>query len=278
MSTIFEKIDSIPTLPVIIERLNSIIYNPQTSAKEVAKVLSMDPALSSKILRIVNSAFYGLPNRITSVTHAIIMLGFNTVKNVAISSSVLDIFKKEASDINFLKEIWKHSIGVASVSKILSKHLGQVVLEEFFMAGLLHDIGYIALFAYQYDKFVQFLERSHSSSESTITLERSVFGYDHQEIGGYLFQKWNMPKMLEETVAYHHIPLLAREHNFPVSVVCVADNICKALSLGNCGYIFVEPIPEEIVEMLNLNNLNWEMIFNEIIREYNAALVFMDLL
>lgn len=278
MSSIIEKIDTIPTLPVIVNRLNSVIYSPQTSAKEVSKILSMDPALSSKILRIVNSAFYGLPNRITSVTHAIIMLGFNTVKNIAISSSVLDIFKKEATDVNRLKEIWKHSIGVASAAKVIAKNLGQVVLEEFFMSGLLHDIGYIALFVYQYEKFLEFVEKSKSSADSTIVLEKSIFGYDHQEIGGYLFQKWNMPKVLEEAVSFHHEPLLAREHNFAVDIICVADNIARALSLGNSGNVYVYSIPEELVETLNLNNLNWELMFNDIIREYNAALVFMDLL
>lgn len=278
MSSIIEKIDTIPTLPVIVNRLNSVIYSPQTSAKEVSKILSMDPALSSKILRIVNSAFYGLPNRITSVTHAIIMLGFNTVKNIAISSSVLDIFKKEATDVNRLKEIWKHSIGVASAAKVIAKNLGQVVLEEFFMSGLLHDIGYIALFVYQYEKFLEFVEKSKSSADSTIVLEKSIFGYDHQEIGGYLFQKWNMPKLLEEAVSFHHEPLLAREHNFAVDIICVADNIARALSLGNSGNVYVYSIPEELVETLNLNNLNWELMFNDIIREYNAALVFMDLL
>lgn len=278
MSSIIEKIDTIPTLPIIVNRLNSVIYSPQTSAKEVSKILSMDPALSSKILRIVNSAFYGLPNRITSVTHAIIMLGFNTVKNIAISSSVLDIFKKEATDVNRLKEIWKHSIGVASAAKVIAKNLGQVVLEEFFMSGLLHDIGYIALFVYQYEKFLEFVEKSKSSADSTIVLEKSIFGYDHQEIGGYLFQKWNMPKVLEEAVSFHHEPLLAREHNFAVDIICVADNIARALSLGNSGNVYVYSIPEELVETLNLNNLNWELMFNDIIREYNAALVFMDLL
>ncbi len=278
MNAIFEKIEAIPTLPVVVEKLNTVIYKPQTNAKEVAKILSLDPALSSRILRIVNSAFYGLPNRITSITHAIIMLGFNTIKNIAISSSVLDVFKKQVTDFDILKEIWKHSIGVASSAKVIAKHMGLIVVDEFFMAGLLHDIGYIALYAYQYQKFLEFIEKCNSSTESTTTIERSIFGYDHQEIGGYLFEKWNMPKMLEESASFHHIPLLAREHNFTVNIICVADNISKALSLGNSGCIFVESIQPEIVELLNLNNLNWEAIFNEIVREYNAALVFMNML
>jgi HD-like signal output (HDOD) protein len=278
MSGIFEKIESIPTLPVIVERLNSIIYKPQTNAKEVAKILSMDPALSSKTLRIVNSAFYGLPNRITSVTHAIIMLGFNTVKNIAISSTVLDFFKKEATNTELLKDIWKHSIAVASAAKVLAKHLGQIVLEEFFMSGLLHDIGYIVLYVYQYNKFLEFMEKSKTNQEFCIVLEKSIFEYDHQEIGGFLFQKWNMPKVLEEVVLFHHTPLLAREHNFTVNIVCVADNIARALSLGNPGNAYVYKIPPEIQETLNLNNLQWESIFNDVIREYNSALVFMDLL
>ncbi|MFN7181196.1 MAG: HDOD domain-containing protein [Planctomycetota bacterium] len=278
MSNILEKIDTIPTLPSIIERLNGVIYKPQTNAKEVAKILSMDPALTSKILRIVNSAFYGLPNRITSITHAIIMLGFNTVKNVAISSSVLDIFKRNAADINFLKEIWKHCIAVASCAKILSKHCGQVLTEEFFISGLLHDIGYIVLYVYQYEKFLEFIEKCKSSTEPPILVEKSIFGYDHQEIGGYLFKKWNMPKILEESASYHHIPLLAQEHNFTVSIVSVADNLAKALSLGNSGSIFTESLPPELVDALNLNALNWELILNDILREYNAALVFMEML
>lgn len=278
MMNIFEKMDTIPTLPVIINKLNNVIYNPQTSAKEVSKILSMDPALSSKILRIVNSAFYGLPNRITSITHAIIMLGFNAVKNIAISSSVLDVFKKEAENVELLKDIWRHSIGVASASKVIAKNLGQIVLDEFFMSGLLHDIGYIALFVYQYEKFLEFMDKCNSSNDSAIVIEKSIFGYDHQEVGGYLFQKWNMPRLLEEAVSFHHIPLLAREHNFAVNIICVADNIARALSLGSAGDIYVYSVPEELVETLNLNNLNWEAVFNDTIKEYNAALVFMNLL
>jgi putative nucleotidyltransferase with HDIG domain len=276
--SMYEKIESLPTLPIVIEKLNNVIYNPQTSAKEVAKILSTDPALSTKILRIVNSAFYGLPNRITSITHAIIMLGFNSVKNIALSSSVIEFFKKEGGNLQLLQEIWKHSIGVAVSAKVLAKFTGQVILEEFFLCGLLHDIGKIVFCAYEPDKFTTFCNELLASNSSALEIEKSIFGADHQEVGNMLFEKWNMPKILKEIASYHHFPLLAPEYTLPTSIVCVADNIAKALSFGDSGNIYVENIAQEIVDTLNLANLNWEQILSEIKKEYEAAVVFMELL
>src|SRR5436190_15577125 len=153
-----ERVQGLPTLPSMLNNINQMILNPRTSAKEVAQVIASDPALTSKVLRVVNSSFYGFPNRITTVTHAIVILGFNTIKSIVLSSTIFDVFRRNVKPGDFDRtQFWKHSIGCGSAAKAIGRRLNYPMLEELFIAGLLHDVGKIVMDQYMPDKFVEVL-------------------------------------------------------------------------------------------------------------------------
>ena len=139
-----ERVQGLPTLPSILHKLNQMILNPKTSAKEVSEVISSDPSLTSKVLRMANSPFYGFQNRITTITHANVILGFNTIKSIIMSSTIFDVFGRSGkSGALDRTELWKHSIGCGAAAKVIGHRLNYRVLEELLIAGLLHDVGKI---------------------------------------------------------------------------------------------------------------------------------------
>ena len=158
-----DRIQGLPTLPVMMTNINQMILNPRTSPKEVAHVISNDPSLTSKVLRVVNSSFYGFPNRITTITHAIVILGFNTIKSIVLSSTIFDVFRRTVKPGDFDRtQFWKHSIGCGAAAKAIGRRLNYPMLEELFIAGLLHDVGKIVMDQYMPDKFAEVVNVVHT--------------------------------------------------------------------------------------------------------------------
>lgn len=280
LKRIVEKLIGLPTLPAILSRINSMMLNPRTSAKDIAGVISSDPAITSKILRVVNSSFYGFPSRITTVTHAIVILGFNTVKSIVLSTSIFDVFKggNGPTDLFNRNEFWLHSIGVGSAAKVIARRCGYTALEEFFIAGLLHDVGKIVLDQYAHDSFVEVLNIVRDKNQLIVCAEDEALGTTHADIGGWLFQKWNLSKGLCECVSLHHTPQLSTDYKKPVAIVHLADIFARALKIGSGGDKKIPPLNDGIWQFLGLQVSSIESIMNEIAVEKDKAMIFLDFL
>ena len=274
---VLDKISGLPTLPTMLNQINKLMMNPRTSAKEVAQLISSDPSITAKVLRVVNSSFYGFPNRITTITHAIVILGFNTVKSIVLSSSIFDVFKKGTGVSHFNRsEFWKHSIGTGAVARVVGKAAGYTALEELFIAGLVHDVGKIILDQYIHDNFEQILAKVASKNCLIREAEEETLGYNHADIGGWLFQKWNMSKGIVECTRFHHNPALASEHPKPVAVVHVSDVIARALRFGNGGDKKIPAISDAAWETLGISPDAMGNLVREGGEEIDKAKVFLD--
>ncbi len=271
-----DRIQGLPTLPAMLNNINKMMLNPRTSAKEVAQLISSDPSITSKVLRVVNSSFYGFPNRITTVTHAIVILGFNTIKSIVLSSTIFDVFKKDTRGGFDRQQFWRHSIGCGAAAKVLARRMGFPSLEEIFIAGLLHDVGKIVLDQYLHDRFVEVLNTVRDKNCLIVEAESSALGVTHADVGAWLFEKWNLSKGLVETTRCHHNPALASDNAKTAAIVHFADILVRALRFGNGGDNKIPQVSDAAWPLLGMDVSHFDGLIAEVGDEIEKAMVFLD--
>ncbi len=273
-----EQISSIPTLPSVIEKLTLLLQNPKTSAEEVGKAITTDQALASKVLKLVNSVFYGFPGRISTITHAIVILGFSTVKNVVLTASIFDAFRNKSDKAREfdLENFWMHSIACGAASSSIAKQVGSSQREECFIAGLIHDLGKLILCRYLPDQFNQALLYSRERHRLLYESENELFDCSHAQVGGYLTERWNLPATLQHAVKYHHNPSPAHDHFLTTSIVHCADIFVRALDYGNGGDDLIPSISEQVWKNLELDSADLTAMLDGIRDEVEKASVFIQ--
>ncbi|MHC4662754.1 MAG: HDOD domain-containing protein [Planctomycetota bacterium] len=274
---VVEKIRGLPTLPSILEKMKSVVVNPESTAAQFGEVIVDDPAATSRILRIVNSSFYGLPHRISSVSHAVVILGFNAVKSIIMSSTIFEMFAKAGKEAEFDRvEFWKHSIGVGTAAQVLAKRMGVDETEEFFVAGLLHDIGKVILDQFLHSIFVKILQTVKGKNCLFVEAEEKALGVTHAQIGGWLFQKWDLAPHLVAAIRFHHDPKLAGKNAKFTAVIHFADILARSLLLGTGGDEKIPLGDRDAWRALNVPHNELENVFEEIANEYEKAMIFLD--
>ncbi|MBN1308349.1 MAG: HDOD domain-containing protein [Chitinispirillaceae bacterium] len=273
-----ENISSIPTLPTVIERLTRLLQNPKTSAEEVGKAITTDQALAAKVLKLVNSAFYGFPGRISTITHAIVILGFSTVKNIVLTASIFDVFRNKGEGITGfdLEDFWLHSIACGAASAAIAKQIGGLEKEECFIAGLIHDLGKLILCHYLPDEFLSALQHSAENRQLLYESEKQLFDSTHAQIGGYISERWNLPLSLQNPVKYHHQPSPTHEHYLMTAVVHFADILVRALDYGNGGDNQIPSLSEQVWKSLDMEKIDLDALLGSIHAEIEKASVFIQ--
>ncbi len=273
------QIHSLPTLPQIVQKVIEMVGNPNISSAKLAKTISLDAPLVSKILKVVNSAYYGLPRKISTLTQATVVLGFNAIKNIVLTTSVFTMFNKNGNHSRFdRKKFWEHSIGCATASKILSKKIHLCLPEEAFVAGLIHDIGKIVLDQFLHQDFEEILNLIQEKNISILAAEKEVLGVDHCQIGEWLCDKWNFPRQIQESVAYHHSPELATINRKIVTIVHLGNAISRSEGLGFSGDsqpVYINPV---YLKFVNINKEELTDIKAEIHEEFEKSAIFLELL
>jgi HD-like signal output (HDOD) protein len=235
---ITESIISLPTLPTVVTKMIQLVDNPKTSASSLARLIYTDQALTARILKLANSAYYGFPREISTVNMAIVVLGFNTVKEMGLSLSVFEVFKGSASDGGFdISRFWQHSIACGSAARMIARRFKRNLIGEAFVAGLLHDIGKVILKQYMRAEFSAIIEQSAHGIVALDDAEKEIAGATHAQIGGWLAEKWNLPKIIVESIACHHIPWEAKQDPALVAIVSVANYLCHIGQIGNSGRV-----------------------------------------
>lgn len=225
VETIRESIRNIPTLPAIVIQVIQTTNNPTSSARDLNKIITNDQAIVAKILQMANSSFYGLSAKVNNLNRAITLLGFNTVRSLALSISVVDHFKGQSSSEYFVRgRFWEHSMGVAMLSKMLAeKKGGRLNVDEAYIAGLLHDIGVIILDQFFQEKFSEILKLIHEGGMDFLEAEETIIGRDHARFGAVVTEAWNYPETLVATIANHHNPGYEGDHADFVHAVYLAN-------------------------------------------------------
>lgn len=271
VSTAIREISHIATLPEITMRIVELVEDPKSTAQDLHKVISNDPALCSRILKVVNSSFYGLPGQIGSINRAIVMLGLNAVKNIAIAASLAKLFRGGEFTANFsARDLWTHSNATAAASKVLANTLKLGLSDEAFLAGLIHDIGIMVEMQYDRNKLIEVLrgvgtDAAGIPANDMIALEVTTFGATHQEFGAGLCEKWRFPKSLAFVCGHHHNPLALPEENrvLPM-VVYVADRIAADVAGGFRHDLRNTEIDPQILSTLKLTNEKVNDIRNQL--------------
>jgi HD-like signal output (HDOD) protein len=249
---------NLPTLPGIVNKLTKMADDPDTTTEQMGKVISKDHILAAKLLKLVNSAFYGFPQRISSLSSAIILLGFNVVKSLIISASIFEFM--EDQDI----ELWEHSLACAVACSVIAKRLGVGEPEEVSTAGLIHDIGKVAIkmeLSAEYKKITAMMAEKHISMRQA---EMEVLGLDHAEAGGWLTKGWNLPAKLIEPVACHHDPRKAKDEQLNSAIIHFSDLLIRGMGYGHAGDDKVPMLSKRAWQLLDFSPEDIREIVDEV--------------
>ncbi|ERP38897.1 HDOD domain-containing protein [Chitinivibrio alkaliphilus] len=237
LTYIASRISTIPTLPTVISKMLEMVDNPRTDARRLARVISNDQSLTARILKTANSAFYGFSREISTVDTAIIVMGFNAVKEMGLSLSVFDAFKNMGTVESFnVNRYWEHSVAVAISSKIIARRLLLPKSEELFVAGLLHDIGKMVFAQYLPDDFNTVVAQQKQASCSFHEAERHVMDITHAGIGGLIAHRWHLPERIEHSIRYHHYHGIDTPHCLEGIITDFADLLAHRAGVCNEGH------------------------------------------
>ncbi len=223
-----KQVNSIGTLPEVTAKIIAIVEDPASSPSDLHKVVSHDPALVTRVLKVVNSAFYGLPGQIASINRAIVLLGLNAVKNIAVAASLGQLFRGVKVCEQFTaRDLWTHCVSVAVAASDLAKSMRIPLVDEAFLAGMVHDVGLLVSLQLRPDQLRQICEQAMVCSTPFCELEREMVGVDHQQLGQALCDLWKFPRTCQLVAGHHHKPsALPADSRLLVTLVAVADVLC----------------------------------------------------
>ncbi|MDP4172794.1 MAG: HDOD domain-containing protein [Bacteroidota bacterium] len=233
---ILSQVYNLPSIPLVMMEVTRLLGNPMTSAAELGRVISKDQALVTKILTVANSPLYGLPRRVSTIDFAIIILGFEHIKNIVIALSMMEAFKNKSDKNLDQKKYWVHSILTAGAAKRLADDLGYHFTGEAFTAGLLHDLGIPVIHKYFTADFLKICELAEAKSLSYSEAQDEILGIRHEEIGNQLAQRWNLPLTLSDSILNHHKPSGSEQNKILASIVHLADYMTTKLEIGNFSW------------------------------------------
>jgi putative nucleotidyltransferase with HDIG domain len=236
-AALIEGVRDLPTPPLVFAQIVKVVDHPDTSACEVGAIIAEDPAMTAKVLRITNSAFYGLSGTVNSVKQAVVIIGLDGVRSLVVSTSIIDMFKGDRFGREFQDLFWRHSLVTAFGSRMLMRILNPGdpgISEVAFSAGLLHDIGKMVMYLQDPERCHRIQEQCATQPTLELSAEKEAFGCTHAEVGEKITAKWNLPPELSRAISHHHEPLGCEDPTHLTDVVHVADALAyHALSDGS---------------------------------------------
>lgn len=264
LEKLIKAVDRLPALPNVVSKVLQQLDNPQSTAKKIADIISFDPILTARLLRIANSAFYGFPRKIKTVKDTIVVLGYETIKGLVVAASVHRLFNKEMSTYKIESgELWRHSVGCAIGAQLLATETGEDP-DEAFVAGLLHDVGKVAIDHIVGDDFKEIVKLVIEDNLTFLQAEKIVLGFDHAEIGSKVAAKWNLPLSLIDAIKYHHDPFRSKNSKKLAAIIKISDSICLTFGIGIGGDELSSSIKGQLADLLKLSENNLELFMNQV--------------
>lgn len=248
---ILRKVHMLPPLPASVSRLTELASNQNSDISKMSEIISKDQAIASLLLKVVNSSFYGLGSRVTTIPQAVMVLGYNEIKNMVLSLSIMKIGKKMKVGAFFdMEDFWRHSLACAVLSKMLAKHFRLREPEENFVIGLIHDMGKLFLGDTYAKEFLELLQKSDKREKRLYTMEKELFGLDHAQIAELLCYYWKIPEGIRSVVGNHHKALLEHSpHAQSLWIMKWANNLSKMTQLGKSGDPQLEELSSEFLQL-----------------------------
>ncbi len=247
------NIIQLPALPTVAIEVASMIDNPKTSIAKLTNVISTDQVLTAKVLKIANSPFYGFQKKISTLDFAIMVLGFDSLKEILLSISLISAFKRRQDKRFNSKEFWTHSLATGIAARTIARDLGYRISGESFIAGLLHDIGILVTYQYFHSDFVRIVDAVSERKVTFHDMEHTVLQATHAEIGGWLAERWNLPDQLIEAIKYHHRPEMAERNPKLTALVHFVDFLCHKAQIGVLSYETPRDCNPAALELLNVS-------------------------
>jgi len=226
------RVRTLVSLPEVCMRLNDLLRDEQATADDVAEVLRTDPGLTARLLKLVNSALYGLPRRVDTVSRAVALVGMEEIRNLALASSAAEAFRRLPVRLADMDAFWRHSVYCANLSSVLGAPGRGPGRERLFVSGLLHDVGWLVLFHEVPDPTRRVLEEARGDWDNLHRLEHEILGLTHADVGAEILKAWDLPDTLWEPVAFHHDPQGASRHPAATAVVHIANGVAAVREPG----------------------------------------------
>jgi putative nucleotidyltransferase with HDIG domain len=255
--------EPLASLPNTFYLLQDAVDDPNSDFARIGKIISIDPALTLRLLKIVNSAFYGYRNHIETVSHALGVVGTEQLTQLVLATSVVGQFKGIPKDMINMEYFWRHSVACGLVARTISEMSNEADGEKYFVAGLLHDIGRLVMCLKIPDQFRIAIDFARKSGDRWYKAEAKYFGFDHGGVGGALLRAWNLPKRLQESVAHHHNPSAAKNYGHEAAVIFLADYISHEIVHDQDEEHIRGKINPSAWERLNLQEATHKSIIKE---------------
>ena len=274
----------LPTLPTVAIEVAELLDDPDSTPKQITAVMKADQALTSKVLKLVNSAYYAIPGGVSTVERAIAFLGYNTMFQLLIGVSVVEFSRLGGASGIDIREFWKHSLGVAIAAEMVGQRIEYKSKEELFAGGLLHDLGKIALAKVARKKFSLAVEQARKNGIPLLTAEKEQGLPTHDKVGGTLAQQWRFPAALRAAIGAHHrshnarIATLPKDFQAMLDIIVLADTLCRRFEIGNGGDPVVPDVDKDLMDRLGLLMKDLPQIKGEMTRKVEQSKVFLDLL
>lgn len=272
---IITKVLKVAALPAVAMKFSEAIKNPATSNNDLEKIVAEDSALSAKVLMIANSALFNFPSKIDTISKAITIVGHKQLSEIILSCSIVAMFKGIPQNVIDMDHFWRHSIAVATASRILAAYRHEQNIEKFFTAGLLHDIGKLILFVEAPKYAYAVISKCEETKELMHKVEKKVIGFDHAKLGSMLLKKWKLPEEVASSVCYHHMPSIAAGDSLGASIIHVADIMVHALKLGASGEEFVPTLNEKAWLSLELDVEVLDLAVEQLHVQHSEAVKFI---
>ncbi len=248
------NIRNLPSVPLIIFEVSKMLGNPNTSASDLGRVIGRDQGLVAKILTVANSPLYGLPRRVATIEFAIVILGFDHIKNIVMALSMIEAFKRNGGTNWDNKSYWNHTLFTAAAAKRIADEIGYPKSGEVFTAGLLHDLGISIIQRYFNKEFNTICSLVDTQQMRYLKAEEQVLGLTHQEVGKFLINKWNLPEALGDAIANHHHPSKSENNKVLASIIHLADYMTQRIGTGCFYWDDDMQLDENIIDILKFGD------------------------
>lgn len=272
---ILRNAHNVASLPLIYTRINEAVDERSSSMAAIGAIIQEDTGLSARILRLANSAFYGYPSQIGTIEKALTIIGLKPMRDLALATSMMQIFKDIPEDVINMKSFWEHSIACGVTARILAIRQGQPNAESYFLGGILHDIGQLILLQQIPQQIKYLLQLGERQNTLIVELERKEFGFDHASLGGRLLRMWKLPGFLISMVAAHHNPSSATQFKKAAAVIHFADILAHTLKMGASCEKNIPKLDKKAWEILELSPATLPIIAEQVRIHYDSAAVII---
>ncbi len=261
----------VSSMPAVVYKLQEALLDEDMSFNEIGEIISGDPALTARLLKIVNSPFFGLESKVDTISHALGVVGVVDLHDLVISSVLVNNFKDLSEEFVSINSFWKHNIATGVIAREIALLLEDPKPEKYYLSGMLHDIGSLIIFNLLPDASQEVIAKCRENNNPLYQEETKLIGFNHMDVGSRLLKAWKLPENIIAAAANHHEPFQGKEFSFEGGLIHLADSVAHILELGESGEPYIPMMYKKVLDRLDLEENFWEPIEEKIRKLYDEA-------